>query len=124
MLDEVGAPSSTSKVVGHQWYWSYEQSDFSPCTSDSYICTGPLRLLSASSSLDVPLFLVLRFLITSSDVLHSWTVPASGMKADAVPGRLNMLSNYLDRPGTFYGQCSEICGSNHSFIPIKLRVLP
>merc|ERR1712212_149738 len=66
----------------------------------------------------------LLLLMYPSDVLHSWTVPASGMKADAVPGRLNMLSNYLDRPGNFYGQCSEICGSNHSFIPIKLRVLP
>ena len=123
MLDEVGTPSLTSKVVGHQWYWSYEQSDVTPSTSDSYICSGPLRLLSASSTLDVPHTLVLRFLITSADVLHSWTVPACCMKADAVPGRLNMLSNYLDRPGTFYGQCSEICGSNHSFIPIKIRVI-
>jgi len=123
MLDEVGMPSSTSKVVGHQWYWSYEQSDISASSSDSYICSGPIRLLSTSSTLDVPPFIVLRFLITSADVLHSWTVPACGIKADAVPGRLNMLSNYLDRPGTFYGQCSEICGSNHSFIPIKICVI-
>jgi len=93
-------------------------------SSDAYICSGPLRLLSTSSYLDVTSSVVLRFLITSADVLHSWTVPAFGVKADAVPGRLNILSTYLDRCGTFYGQCSEICGSNHSFIPISVRVLP
>jgi len=93
-------------------------------STDAYLCSGPLRLLSTSSYLDVPSSVVLRFLITSADVLHSWTVPAFGVKADAVPGRLNILSTYLDRTGTFYGQCSEICGSNHSFIPISVRVLP
>jgi len=123
ILDEVGFPSSTSKVIGHQWYWSYESTDLSLGSCDSYLCSGPFRLLSTSSYLDVHSSVVLRFLITSADVLHSWTVPAFGVKADAVPGRLNILSTYLDRTGTFYGQCSEICGSNHSFIPISVRVL-
>jgi len=88
------------------------------------LASGPLRLLSADSSLVTHPSLVLRFLITAADVLHSWTVPAFGLKADAVPGRLNQLSTYLDRAGVFYGQCSEICGSNHSFIPIRVEVLP
>jgi len=90
--------------------------------ADSYLGSGPLRLLFADSSVVVPAQLVLRFLITAADVLHSWTIPAWGLKADAVPGRLNILSTYLERPGVFYGQCSEICGSNHSFIPIIAEV--
>jgi len=90
---------------------------------NSYLSTGPLRLLNVDSSLSVFRQVVLRFLITSADVLHSWTIPAWGLKADAVPGRLNMLSTYLERPGIFYGQCSEICGSNHSFMPIKVEVV-
>lgn len=79
-------------------------------------------MLDTDSCLLVPSHLVLRFLITAADVLHSWTVPSWGLKADAVPGRLNQLSTFLDRPGVFFGQCSEICGSNHSFIPIQVEV--
>jgi len=86
--------------------------------------SGPLRLLGADSALCVSSRLVLRLLITSADVLHSFALPSWGLKADAVPGRLNMLSTYLERSGLFYGQCSEICGSNHSFIPIMAEVLP
>jgi len=90
---------------------------------NSYLSSGPLRLLNTDCCLSVFRSIVLRFLITSADVLHSWTIPAWGLKADAVPGRLNMLSTYLERPGIFYGQCSEICGSNHSFMPIKVEVV-
>lgn len=91
---------------------------------ESYLSGGPPRLLSADVSLISTSKLVLRFLVTAADVLHSWALPAWGLKADAVPGRLNQLSTFLERPGIFYGQCSEICGSNHSFIPIKVEVLP
>jgi len=113
---------STTKVQGHQWYWVYEARDLEFSQAESYLGSGPLRLLFADSSVVVPAQLVLRFLITAADVLHSWAIPAWGLKADAVPGRLNMLSTYLERPGVFYGQCSEICGSNHSFIPIIAEV--
>jgi len=123
LLDEVGSPTSTTKIQGHQWFWRYEASDAAYYGYDSYLCSGPLRLLNADTSLTVCSRLTLRLLVTGADVLHSWTVPAWGVKADAVPGRLNMLSTNLDRPGIFYGQCSEICGSNHSFIPILATVL-
>jgi len=123
LLDEVGFPSSTSKAIGHQWYWSYEQSDLSLSRFESYATHSSLRLLGTDSLLTSSSSLVLRFLITSADVLHSFAVPSLGLKADAVPGRLNSLSTYLERPGLFYGQCSEICGANHSFIPIGLQVL-
>merc|ERR1739838_753472 len=125
LLDEVGFPTSTSKIIGSQWFWSYECADLSPQLSpvNSYLVPGSLRLLSSDVSLELYASIVLRFLISSSDVLHSWTVPGFGLKVDAVPGRLNQLSAFLDRTGVFYGQCSEICGSNHSFMPIKVEVL-
>jgi len=88
------------------------------------MASSPSRLLGTNSSLIVFSSSVLRFLVTAADVLHCWTIPAFALKADAVPGRLNQLSSYLDRTGIFYGQCSEICGSNHSFIPIVAEVLP
>ena len=79
---------------------------------------GPNTHLHVTSGLSVPSGIVLRFLVTSADVLHSWAIPSWGLKADAVPGRLNQLSNILERQGTYFGQCSEICGANHSFMPI------
>jgi len=123
LLDEVGFPASTTKVFGHQWYWVYEQNDISCSSTTSYISSVPIRNLSADTSLSVSSGLVLRLLISSADVLHSWTIPSWGLKADAVPGRLNQLSTILDRAGLYYGQCSEICGSNHSFMPIMAEVL-
>jgi len=122
LLDEVGFPSTTTKVQAHQWYWVYESYDASLSLTHSYIRSGPLRLLNTDTSVVLTAQLVLRFLITAADVLHSWTIPAWGLKADAVPGRLNQLSTFLERPGVYYGQCSEICGSNHSFIPIMAEV--
>jgi cytochrome c oxidase subunit 2 len=156
-----GEPIFTFKVIGHQWYWSYEyfrinqvwgtgesfilekfdtfKSLFAveseefrvPVEFDSYMlpeqaCTeifGGLRLLEVDHPLFVPAFVCLRFLITSVDVLHSWAVPALGIKVDAVPGRLNQVYSIVKRPGIFYGQCSEICGVNHGFMPIQVVCL-
>jgi len=101
----------------------YESSDLIFSSIESYITPSSVRLLGTDTSLFLQSHLVLRFLITAADVLHSWALPAIGLKADAVPGRLNQLSTYLERPGVFYGQCSEICGSNHSFMPIRAEVL-
>jgi len=127
MLDEVFNPSVTIKTLGHQWYWSYEYSDFNNIEFDSYIIpsneidSSMFRLLDVDNRTVVPFNSQVRTLITSADVLHSWTVPAVGVKADATPGRLNQVNFYLNRPGLFYGQCSEICGANHRFIPIVLE---
>jgi len=101
----------------------YESCDTLPTSVESYISSGPLRLLNTDTTLYTSSSVVLRLLVTGADVLHSWTVPAWGLKADAVPGRLNSLSTILDRPGIYYGQCSELCGSNHSFMPIAASVL-
>lgn len=124
-MDEVGFKDCTSKVIGHQWYWVYESLDSyeERLCLDSYLTSGPNRLLEADNSITTRCFNVVMFLVTAADVLHSWAIPAFGLKADCVPGRLNSLVTYLSRTGIFYGQCSEICGSNHSFIPIKCEVL-
>ena len=125
LLDEVGTPSINIKVIGHQWYWSYEYSDWEEDISfDAYIIKeGPLRLLDADHRLVILPSTPTRVIITAADVLHSWTIPVLGVKADAVPGRLNQLNILVDRPGVFFGQCSEICGRNHSFIPIRIEVI-
>ena len=124
LLDEVGAPSINIKVIGHQWYWSYEYRDWGDLNFDAYITKeGPLRLLDADHRLIILPSTPTRIIITAADVLHSWTIPVLGVKADAVPGRLNQLNILVDRPGVFFGQCSEICGSNHSFMPIRIEVI-
>nr|YP_010545680.1 cytochrome c oxidase subunit II [Mopalia retifera]UYG48476.1 cytochrome c oxidase subunit II [Mopalia retifera] len=129
LLDEVEEPALTIKVVGHQWYWSYEYSDFLNLEFDSYMIPledleeGGYRLLDVDNRSVVPMKTKVRILVTAADVLHSWTVPSLGVKADAVPGRLNQLSFFSNYPGVFYGQCSEICGANHSFMPIVLEVV-
>nr|DAZ91357.1 TPA_asm: COX2 [Pandorites podoceroides] len=129
LLDDPSDPNLTIKAVGHQWYWSYEYSDFSSIEFDSYmISTDSLlsqpRLLETDNSVILPTHTQVRVITTAADVIHSWTVPSLGVKVDAVPGRLNQLLFSIKRPGVFYGQCSEICGANHSFMPIKLEVLP
>ena len=88
---------------------------------DAYMTESAYRLLDCDNRIIVPASAPLRVLVTAADVLHSWTVPAIGIKADAVPGRLNQLTLYSDRPGRYFGQCREICGRNHSFIPISLE---
>lgn len=130
LLDEVGDCSLTVKSIGHQWYWSYEYSDFLSVDFDSYIIptnelnSGDFRLLEVDHRVVLPTHTDIRVLITSADVIHSWAVPSLGVKADAIPGRLNQLSFFIKHPGVFYGQCSEICGANHSFIPIVIEAIP
>nr|ATN95402.1 cytochrome c oxidase subunit II [Calanus finmarchicus] len=135
MLDESIDSTLTLKVLGHQWYWSYEYTDFWSVLStaqvefDSYMVpTNELelnmfRLLEVDNRTVVPFNINIRMLITSADVLHAWTVPSLGVKADAVPGRLNQVKFIAQRPGIFFGQCSEICGANHSFMPIVMEVI-
>nr|QNJ33239.1 cytochrome c oxidase subunit II [Cnemoplites edulis] len=127
ILDEVNLPSVTVKTIGHQWYWSYEYSDFKKIEFDSYMTPinemSPFnfRLLDVDNRMVVPYELQVRVMVTAADVIHSWTVPALGVKIDATPGRLNQTSFTTSRPGLFYGQCSEICGANHSFMPIVIE---
>ena len=127
LIDEVTEPALTLKAIGHQWYWRYEYSDFGTIEFDSYMTpensleTGDFRLLEVDNRVILPYLTQVRLLVTAADVIHSWTVPALGVKADAVPGRLNQLNLLFNRPGVFYGQCSEICGANHSFIPIRVE---
>ena len=129
LLDEVAFPSITIKTTGHQWYWSYDYADFTSLEFDSYIIPtrdlelGEFRLLEVDNRLVLPWGVETRVLITAADVLHSWTIPSIGVKADAVPGRLNQVTIFPSRPGVFYGQCSEICGANHSFMPISLETI-
>lgn len=142
-IDELVQPVLTVKVIGHQWYWSYEflnpnvilneyfkddlTFDDVSFTFDSYMVAEEdlqdktARLLEVDNKLYLPVEVNVRLLITSGDVLHSWAVPALGVKLDACPGRLNQTSVYIKRIGTFYGQCSEICGVNHGFMPIQVE---
>nr|YP_009407007.1 cytochrome c oxidase subunit 2 [Typhlatya consobrina]ASA39543.1 cytochrome c oxidase subunit 2 [Typhlatya consobrina] len=127
LLDEAGSPSVTVKAIGHQWYWSYEYSDFLQISFDSYMIPSKelldsgFRLLDVDNRTILPMNTQIRILVSAADVIHSWTIPALGVKADAVPGRLNQISFSIDRPGLFFGQCSEICGANHSFMPIVVE---
>jgi cytochrome c oxidase subunit 2 len=132
-LDELVDPVLTLKVVGHQWYWSYEYSDYATLEGgdtlsyDSYMVPtsdlvhGALRLLEVDNRVVLPVNTHIRVLVTSADVIHSWAVPSFGIKVDAIPGRLTQSSLFIKREGVFYGQCSEICGVNHAFMPIVVR---
>lgn len=133
-MDEVVDPAVTVKAIGHQWYWSYEYSDYNQSDEesvafDSYmipeddLSVGQLRLLDVDNRVVVPANLHVRLIITSADVLHSWAVPSLGIKCDAVPGRLNQVSMFIKRQGVFYGQCSELCGANHGFMPIVVEAV-
>jgi cytochrome c oxidase subunit 2 len=130
LIEEVSKPSLTVKVVGHQWYWEYQYSNsWFNYSFDSYMVheldSAPLYYtLDVDNRLVLPTMANILFLITSADVLHSWTVPTLGIKVDAMPGRLNYLTSKSMFSGVYYGQCSEICGSNHSFIPIVLEFVP
>nr|AFG29109.1 cytochrome c oxidase subunit II [Pherbecta limenitis] len=130
LLDEINYPTVTLKSIGHQWYWSYEYSDFLNIEFDSYmIPTNELslngfRLLDVDSRTVLPMNSQIRILVSATDVIHSWTVPSLGVKVDGTPGRLNQTNFLLNRPGLFFGQCSEICGANHSFMPIVIESVP
>nr|YP_009121647.1 cytochrome c oxidase subunit II [Balanus balanus]AJG02899.1 cytochrome c oxidase subunit II [Balanus balanus] len=127
LLDEYDNPSLTIKSMGHQWYWSYEYSDFMDVEFDSYMIPSKdleenqFRLIEVDNRMVVPMNTYIRILVSSTDVIHSWTVPSLSVKADAIPGRLNQLTFLVNRPGLFFGQCSEICGANHSFMPIVVE---
>ncbi len=139
-LDEISNPELTLKILGHQWYWSYEISDFNSCSStqnlkySSYMLTdealqesssiGFFRTLETNKRVVLPTNTHLRLLITAVDVLHSWTIPSFGVKVDACPGRLNQANLFIKRFGVFFGQCSEICGVNHGFMPIVVLAMP
>jgi len=129
LIDEIRAPALTIKTIGHQWYWRYEYSDFIDLEFDSYILPtedlgpGQFRLLEVDHRAVLPILSEIRVLITSADVIHSWAVPSLGVKIDAIPGRLNQVGFTITRPGVYYGQCSEICGANHSFMPIVVEAV-
>nr|YP_008378933.1 cytochrome c oxidase subunit 2 [Cercopithecus albogularis]AFA45914.1 cytochrome c oxidase subunit II [Cercopithecus mitis stuhlmanni]AFA45940.1 cytochrome c oxidase subunit II [Cercopithecus mitis boutourlinii]AFA45953.1 cytochrome c oxidase subunit II [Cercopithecus albogularis erythrarchus]AFA45966.1 cytochrome c oxidase subunit II [Cercopithecus albogularis labiatus]AFA45992.1 cytochrome c oxidase subunit II [Cercopithecus albogularis monoides]AFA46005.1 cytochrome c oxidase subunit II len=130
LADEINNPSFTIKSIGHQWYWTYEYTDYGGLIFNSYMLPplflnpGDLRLLEVDNRVVLPIEAPVRMMITSQDVLHSWTIPTLGLKTDAVPGRLNQTTFTATRPGVYYGQCSEICGANHSFMPIVAELIP
>lgn len=136
LLDDSPEANLTIKALGHQWYWEYEYSDHWSCLGtrllkfDSYIIpeqeleSGIYRQLEVDNRLVLPCKIPVRVLVSRSDVLHSWTVPALGVKADAIPGRLNQVNFYRSIVGILYGQCSEICGAQHSRIPIVVEIIP
>jgi cytochrome c oxidase subunit 2 len=139
-LDEISNPEITLKIFGHQWYWSYEMSDYKICSAtnkslkfSSYLLTndflknynnlGLFRLIETNKRIFLPSNTHIRLLVTAVDVLHSWTIPSFGVKVDACPGRLNQANLFIKRFGIFFGQCSEICGVNHGFMPISVRAV-
>nr|AAD15685.1 cytochrome oxidase subunit II [Papilio zelicaon] len=127
LLDELNNPLITLKSIGHQWYWSYEYSDFNNVEFDSYMINynnsniNNFRLLDVDNRIILPMNNQIRIMVTATDVIHSWTIPSLGVKIDANPGRLNQTNLFINRPGIFFGQCSEICGANHSFMPIMIE---
>lgn len=139
-------------IVPHQWYWTYEYTDFleksvesdsllsdqeaslsegglAEINFESYMKTtdsleaGELRLLETDNKVMLPVDTRIRIIATGADVIHSWAVPSLGVKIDAIPGRLNQVSLDINREGTFYGQCSELCGVNHGFMPIQIEAV-
>jgi len=139
-MDEVYKPCLTFKAVGHQWYWSYEYTDYvtqnkstselsskllfdSNCVFESDLKLGEFRLLQVDNPVVLPIDLNIRCLITSFDVIHAWSLPSFGIKCDALPGRLNQVMIHIKREGVFYGQCSELCGVNHGFMPITVKAV-
>lgn len=129
VADRAPDAEMTIKAIGQQWYWSYEYPDHGDFTFDAYMVPedelkpGQPRLLTADNALVVPVKTRVRLLVTGGDVIHSFAVPAFGVKMDGVPGRINETWFEVTETGTYYGQCSEICGTGHSFMPIEVRVV-
>lgn len=128
-MDRAQDAEMTIKTIGHQWYWSYEYPDHGDFTFDALmipddeIGDGQIRLLETDERVVLPVDTTIRILATADDVIHSWAVPAFGIKFDATPGRLSETWMRVDREGVYYGQCSELCGVNHGFMPITVEIV-
>jgi cytochrome c oxidase subunit 2 len=130
--DRTQDPEMTLKITGYQWYWGYEYPDHDGINFMSYMIPddeidkekGQKRLLSTDTHVVLPVDTNIQILVTAADVLHAWAVPALGIKIDAVPGRLNETWVRINKPGIYYGQCSELCGKDHSFMPIEIHAVP
>jgi len=128
-MDKTENADMTLKVIGHQWYWEYQYPDHEDLTFSSYmvpdedIQPGQHRLLEVDNRIVLPVDSNIRIIITAGDVLHSWAMPSLGIKKDAIPGRLNETWARIDREGVYYGQCSEICGTNHGYMPIAIEAV-
>nr|UZT67479.1 cytochrome c oxidase subunit 2 [Endecameris sp. ZJUH 20220006] len=126
LMDEMYSPIMSIKCIGHQWFWTFEYPDFSLNSMEMYmnkeIKMNSFRLLDVNSRIILPLNIQMRLITTSDDVIHSLAMPSLGLKIDAIPGRLNQINLFTSRPGLFFGQCSEICGANHSFMPINFEI--
>ena len=128
-VDQEKEADMTLKVIGYQWYWGYQYPDNGDISFDSYILKddelkeGDRRLLSVDNPVVLPIDTTVRIQLTAADVIHSWAVPSLGVKRDAVPGRLNETWLRIDKPGTYFGQCSELCGYGHGFMPIEIKAV-
>ncbi|HVM85219.1 MAG TPA: cytochrome c oxidase subunit II [Candidatus Binatia bacterium] len=129
---DIPKPDLTIKAIGHQWYWSYVYPDNGDFTFDARMVTAEeavakeknvIRLLDTDEEVVLPIHKNIRIQITSEDVIHSWTIPSFGIKHDAVPGRINESWFNIDKPGIYYGQCSELCGIQHAYMPIKVHAV-
>ncbi len=131
--DVVPESYMTVKAIGHQWYWSYEYPDHGNFTYDAWMVQDAeeiegqdrpfTRLLTTDTQVVIPVGKVIKVQVTSTDVIHSWAVPSLAVKIDSVPGRLNEIWFKADREGIFYGQCSELCGLNHGYMPIEVKAV-
>jgi cytochrome c oxidase subunit II len=128
-MDRAVNPEMTLKAIGRQWYWSYEYPDHGDFTFDAYMIAdedlqeGQLRLFDVDNRVVLPVDTDVRILTTASDVIHAWAVPALGVKMDAVPGKINETWLRITRPGIYYGQCSELCGAYHGFMPVMIEAV-
>ena len=128
-MDRAANPEMTLKAIGHQWYWSYEYPDNGNFTFDAYMIAdqdlqeGQPRLLEVDNRVVLPVDTDVRILVTATDVIHAWAMPALGVKMDAIPGRLNETWLRIEQPGIYYGQCSELCGDYHGYMPIEIEAM-
>ncbi len=129
MMDEILDSEITVKAIGNQWYWNYELTDKNDVIIESYmlddasLTEGDIRLLTVDNELVLPVNTSIRLLVTSNDVIHSFAVPSLGLKSDAIPGRLNATGLIINRTSYYYGQCSELCGVLHGFMPIAIHAV-
>ena len=129
--DRTAEPEMTLKVTGYQWYWGYEYVDHDGLSFNAYMIPddeidpskGEKRLLSTDNKVVLPIDTNIQILVTSADVIHAFAVPALGLKTDAVPGRLNETWVRITKPGIYYGQCSELCGKDHAYMPSEIHAV-